>query len=283
MFGMAIIGIALLLEPLQTYAESDQGLRASSNSMTSRSLAIPTESPSLAEPASASVSPKKLGAPPPAAHAEDKVPAASTARGQATTTKLPVTHVFAPPPKPEGSASSNSKSSADIPVSDAKALTIVDKAQIAASFAGLMTILCLLWQNIVLTRQTRALQRSINSATYQQIVANYCDINKSLVTDDKLAVAFESFAKEDDAGTPQQERRRRWLAFWLLNHYENAFMQYRLGVLPASLWAGIESDCLDQIKKPLIAKLWGESTNLFSEEFRSFLLKASTNVASPAK
>lgn len=147
---------------------------------------------------------------------------------------------------------------------------LLDAAQIIASFASLSVLLFLLWQNILLQRQTKALSQSIRSATYQNIVNHYLDINKTLSTNTDVAEAFASFTDIRKISSVN-EHRREWLAWWLLNHYENSYMQYRLGVLPEHLWKGIEHDCLTQIKKPYILKLWEKSQEFFCQDFKSFI------------
>ncbi len=159
-----------------------------------------------------------------------------------------------------------------IPITPSKKY-ILDIAQIIAAFASLGALLFLLWQNILLQRQSKELSQSVRSATYQNIVNHYVDINKTLAIDSGIADAYDSFENESKNSSPEKERKREWLAWWLLNHYENAYMQFQLGVLPKFMWNGIENDCLAQIKKPYVSNLWGDSKQLFSEEFRGFIEK----------
>lgn len=148
---------------------------------------------------------------------------------------------------------------------------LVDYAQVIASFASLGALLFLLWQSIILQRQTKSLESSIKSATYQSLVQTYTDINKTLVVDPKVAKVFASF---DDAGVESnktKELQREWLSWWLLNHYENAFTQYRLGTLTESMWLGIQSDCLIQLQKPYLKQQWNKSQGYFCTEFKDYI------------
>jgi hypothetical protein len=160
---------------------------------------------------------------------------------------------------------------APINISKASSLSVVDYAQILAAFGSLGTLIFLLWQNLLLQRQTRDLSQSIRSATYQNIVSHYVEINKALMTNVELASAFESFDNPEKNNARTKERQRRWLAFWLLNHYENAYVQHQNGGLTDSMWAGIMVDCLAQLKRPYISNLWTESKHLFCDEFRQFM------------
>ena len=56
-----------------------------------------------------------------------------------------------------------------------------------------------------------------------------------------------------------------------MNHYENAFIQHSLGVLPHAGWEGIERDCIEQLEKPSVAKLWASISHLFSSDFCAYL------------
>ena len=146
-----------------------------------------------------------------------------------------------------------------------------DIAEIIAAFASLGALLFLLWQNILLQRQTKELSQRVRSSTYQNIVNHYVDINKTLAIDSGIAEAYDSFGDSKIIFSQEKERKREWLAWWLLNHYENAYMQFQLGVLPKYMWNGIENDCVSQIKKPYISNLWESSKQLFSDEFRDFI------------
>jgi hypothetical protein len=148
---------------------------------------------------------------------------------------------------------------------------LLDTAQIFAAFASLGALIFLLWQNLLLQRQTKDLTQSIRGSTYQSIVSHYVDINKSLATNSDIAEAFESFDDINNNIPQSKQRQREWLAWWLLNHYENAFMQYQLGALPEFMWKGIEVDCLTQIDKPYISNLWSKSKELFSDDFKIFI------------
>jgi len=150
-------------------------------------------------------------------------------------------------------------------------LTGADWAQIAASIATALALGFVVWQSILMQRQTKALDQSIKSATYQSVASFYVDINKSLATDTAISEAFDSYRDAETHPDAADERRRYWLAFWLLNLYENAFIQFRYGVLAESLWKGIEMDCLEQLKKPYIAQMWLQSKHLYSEEFRNYV------------
>lgn len=149
-------------------------------------------------------------------------------------------------------------------------LNISDYTQLITSLISFFTLLFLIWQSVLLRRQTASLEQNVRSQTYQDIVSNYCEINKSLVSDDKLAATFESLGSSDTK-SKEIERRKRWLTFWLLNHYENAYVQYKLGALPSAFWAGIESDCIEQIQKPYVAKIWKDCKAMFSKEFMEFI------------
>ena len=148
---------------------------------------------------------------------------------------------------------------------------IVRLSQVIAAFGSLGAMIFLLWQNMTLQRQTRELEHSIRSSTYQNIVTHYMDINKTLMSNEKLGAAFEQFDDSAPESDEQQESRKKWLAFWLINHYENAYMQRQIDALPEELWKGIEADCLLQLGRPYVARLWASSRDLFSEGFRVFI------------
>jgi len=112
--------------------------------------------------------------------------------------------------------------------SDEHSYSVLEYAQIITSFAALGALIFLLWQNILLQKQTKSLIQSVRSATYQSVISFYVDINKSLVSDSNIAESFESFSDEKEDSNKINERRRFWLAFWLLNLYENSYIQYSL-------------------------------------------------------
>jgi hypothetical protein len=151
-------------------------------------------------------------------------------------------------------------------------------SQVLAAFASLGALLFLLWQNLQLRKQAQELTRSIRSSSYQNIVSLYTDINKSLMLNSELAEAFDSLDQKEPNNDPRIERRRQWLSFWLLNHYENAYMQHRLAALPVEMWRGIEADCLYQLERPYVRNLWRESSHLFSKEFQGFITRAKPNI-----
>ncbi len=140
-----------------------------------------------------------------------------------------------------------------------------------AAIASLGALFFLLWQNILLQKQSKELSHSIRSATYQNIVGLYMDINKLLAVDSNMADAYESFDDENKNEDISFERKRMWLAWWLLNHYENAYMQYNIGALPDYMWKGISRDCISHIKKGYILKLWEQSKDLYSDKFMQFV------------
>lgn len=165
------------------------------------------------------------------------------------------------------------ETSPEVPQPQGSKMGVVDWAQIAASLATAVALGFLVWQSVLMRRQTRALNQSIRSATYQSIASFYIDINKSLSTEPSIAAAFDSFGNAEPNEDVAVERQRKWLAFWLLNLYENAYIQHEFGVLPTTVWSGIETDFIEQMDKPYIAMMWSRSGHLFSEEFRQHALE----------
>jgi hypothetical protein len=158
---------------------------------------------------------------------------------------------------------------------DVKKPAVLDYLQVAAGFSSLIAFLVLIYQTYLLRLQTAVLGNSIRASTYQQIASAYIDINKELAKDSDLAAAFDSFDAlfpDDFVVDVTLERRRRWLGFWLLNHYENAHSQFTIGGLSVQQWNAIAQDCIFHIcNRPYLRHQFEESRLVFSEAFVSFV------------
>lgn len=153
---------------------------------------------------------------------------------------------------------------------------IFDYAQLSASIASVIALIIVIYQTKLLRLQTANLDNSIKAATYQNIASNYIEINKVLATDPALGATFDSFDQafgesplELDLPT---QRRKKWLAFWLINHYENAFTQYSIGGLATQQWEGVAADCVYHLcGRPYLKNLVEESRGVLSKPFIEFL------------
>jgi hypothetical protein len=154
---------------------------------------------------------------------------------------------------------------------------LLDYVQVGAAVSALIAFIVLVYQTHLLRRQTATLENTIKASTYQEIASNYIDINKSLATDPALAAAFDSFDSmlpSDFAVDIAVERRRKWLGFWLINHYENAHVQFAIGGLAAQQWDPIAQDCITHIcRRPYLRSLFEQSRSVFSQSFADFIDK----------
>jgi len=123
---------------------------------------------------------------------------------------------------------------------------------IAAIFISLCSLGTLVFQN-------RQLSRSTRSNTYNQIVDQNLHLNALLISLERSAVDAIFGNKRTDDVDEEDLHKARVVAASLIDHYENVFIQNRLGNVPASVWPGWEAYMAKRILRyPLVASVWRE-------------------------
>ena len=181
------------------------------------------------------------------------------------------THLYSQTPTPSRDLSNEAASSTTDPPPNSSSLEIAIILQALASIGSFGALIFLLWQLRVLQRQTRDLEHSIQSSTYQQVAASYIEINRLMLQQPELATAYDRMLRGEPADGASEKTMRYWLVALLMNHYENAFVQNSLKALPEVGWSGIERDCLFQLRSPGVAETWLEMADHYSEGFRRYL------------
>jgi hypothetical protein len=89
---------------------------------------------------------------------------------------------------------------------------------------------------VYLALQLRQYSLGVNSATIQQNMIAFNELNRMLVDDPSLAEAFERGTTDPGSLSDEDSARYLWLLRSYVNLYENLYEQYRRGTCPEDFW-----------------------------------------------
>jgi len=144
-------------------------------------------------------------------------------------------------------------------------------ANIVVALAAAVTLLLVYFQLREMSVQTKALIRSIRSATYQNIVDSERELWQYLASDEEFMRRFIGEYKlvRKYGLSPKQA-----LNVGLVGaHYENIYYQFCEGAVPETLWPEWSRAIVNNLKKSMIREVWPELRNWFWKDFSEFASK----------
>jgi hypothetical protein len=153
-------------------------------------------------------------------------------------------------------------------------MTLTELISIISSFTGFLaaiaaavTLIFVYFQMKEMNKQSRALERSIQAATYQSIIDSEREIWDHLEQDkDFLAEWLEDTTSQSEGLQPTMVRS----VVTLLAFQENLYYQNEIGALPKGMWMHWVKHWRTVARKPLITKTWPLVRERFYGPFSEF-------------
>lgn len=134
---------------------------------------------------------------------------------------------------------------------------------------------------VYLAIQVRASTRATYSQTYQTAVAALGDMAAIVAESKEKSKLYALGMAEPDRLTEDEYLQFAYLGISLFRKYENAYFQYRSGMIDDEFWDGHRDNLLWFYHRPGTQRWWSERRLGFSKSFREYL--ESTSEADMAK
>lgn len=146
--------------------------------------------------------------------------------------------------------------------------------QIASSIVGSVAVALTV---VYLAIQVRASTRATYSQTYQTAVAALGDMAAIVGESKEKSRLYANGMADPDLLDEEEYLQFAYLGISLFRKYENAYFQYRSGMIDDEFWDGHRDNLLWFFHRPGTQKWWRERRLGFSKSFREYLESTSKN------
>ena len=124
---------------------------------------------------------------------------------------------------------------------------------------------------VYLAVQVRASTRATYSQTYQTAVAALGEMAAIVGESKEKSRLYADGMADPDKLDPDEYLQFAYLGISLFRKYENAYFQYRSGMIDDEFWDGHRDNLLWFFHRPGTQRWWGERRLGFSKSFREYL------------
>jgi hypothetical protein len=150
----------------------------------------------------------------------------------------------------------------------------VSDLQTMANIAVIVQTLFFIVSVFFIGYQIRERNRLTRAANTQALVEVASPFLLQLAQDRNLAELWVNGAKHYDTMDEVEQFRYTQLTAWWLIHHENAFYQYRKGLLDKTIYHAWEVDLSDFVRRAQLARFWEkEHRRFFQAEFQQEIEK----------
>ncbi len=154
---------------------------------------------------------------------------------------------------------------------------MLETIQIASDLIGTTAVALTV---VYLAIQVRASTRATYSQTYQTAVAALGDMAAIVGESKEKSRMYADGMADPDKLNPDEYLQFAYLGISLFRKYENAYFQYRSGMIDDEFWDGHRDNLLWFFHRPGTQRWWKERRLGFSKSFREYLESTtSTDVA----
>lgn len=146
--------------------------------------------------------------------------------------------------------------------------------QIVSSIVGSVAVAMTV---VYLAIQVRASTRATYSQTYQVAVAALGDMAAIVGESKEKSKLYADGMADPDLLSEEEYLQFAYLGISLFRKYENAYFQYRSGMIDDEFWDGHRDNLLWFFHRPGTQRWWGERRLGFSKAFREYLESTSQN------
>lgn len=146
--------------------------------------------------------------------------------------------------------------------------TTVEIVQIASSIIGSVAVALTV---VYLAIQVRASTRATYSQTYQTAVAALGDMAAIVGESKEKSKLYADGMADPDLLDEDEYLQFAYLGISLFRKYENAYFQYRSGMIDNEFWDGHRDNLLWFFHRPGTQRWWRERRLGFSKSFREYL------------
>ena len=145
---------------------------------------------------------------------------------------------------------------------------MLDVIQIISSIVGSVAVSLTV---VYLALQIRASTRATYSQTYQAAVAALGDMAAIVAESKEKAKLYADGMADPDSLDEEEYIQFAYLGISLFRKYENAYFQYRSGMIDDAFWDGHRDNLLWFFHRPGTQRWWKERRLGFSKAFREYL------------
>lgn len=145
---------------------------------------------------------------------------------------------------------------------------MLELIQIASSVVGSVAVALTV---VYLAIQIKASTRATYSQTYQTAVAALGDMAATVGESKEKSKLFADGMADPDRLDEDEYLQFAYLGISLFRKYENAFFQYRSGMIDDEFWDGHRDNLLWFFHRPGTQRWWSERRLGFSKSFREYL------------
>lgn len=146
--------------------------------------------------------------------------------------------------------------------------TTLEIVQIASSIVGSVAVALTV---VYLAIQVRASTRATYSQTYQTAVAALGDMAAIVGESKEKSKLYADGMADPDQLDDDEYLQFAYLGISLFRKYENAYFQYRSGMIDDEFWDGHRDNLLWFFHRPGTQRWWRERRLGFSKSFREYL------------
>lgn len=146
--------------------------------------------------------------------------------------------------------------------------TTLEIVQIASSIVGSVAVALTV---VYLAIQVRASTRATYSQTYQTAVAALGDMAAIVGESKEKSKLYANGMADPDLLDEDEYLQFAYLGISLFRKYENAYFQYRSGMIDDEFWDGHRDNLLWFFHRPGTQRWWRERRLGFSKSFREYL------------
>lgn len=140
--------------------------------------------------------------------------------------------------------------------------------QLASSIVGTIAVTVTVFYLAV---QVRASTKATYSQTYQTAVAALGDMAAIVGESKEKSKLYADGMADPDKLDPDEYLQFAYLGISLFRKYENAYFQYRSGMIDDEFWDGHRDNLLWFFHRPGTQRWWKERRLGFSKSFREYL------------
>ncbi len=145
---------------------------------------------------------------------------------------------------------------------------MLETIQIASDLIGTTAVALTV---VYLAIQVRASTRATYSQTYQTAVAALGDMAAIVGESKEKSRMYADGMADPDKLNPDEYLQFAYLGISLFRKYENAYFQYRSGMIDDEFWDGHRDNLLWFFHRPGTQRWWKERRLGFSKSFREYL------------
>lgn len=145
---------------------------------------------------------------------------------------------------------------------------MLDIIQIASSVIGSVAVSLTV---VYLAVQVRASTKATYSQTYQSAVAALGDMAAIVAESKEKSRMYADGMADPDKLDPDEYIQFAYLGISLFRKYENAYFQYKSGMIDDDFWDGHRDNLLWFFHRPGTQRWWKERRLGFSRSFREYL------------